>query len=538
MSVDDVISAIRKRVTTQMLVAFSTALVLGFATHLNAMTGMLMNWDSATIKFGSGFALTQGKWFYSVLDYVHGIINVGSITIPLAIAFCALSAALLVDVLGIKRSVHAGLVGAALITFPSVMVICAYNSEDIFLFAVLLSILSVYVLLKFKYGFAIGIVLLTLSLGIYQAYIGFAAAALLLVCIKDLLFGRDDSRTILLRALKYVLFLIVAVVVYYVVLQIVIGVSGASLSEYRGISDTLSGGALSLSTLVSSIGSAYAQFFSSVWFDFLGTGDMRFVLVYRVATVAVVLLIIALAISSRIYRKPMSLCLLVLFVALFPLAANIVVVLSFGASQYFIMAYPLAMCPVFLILLVDMVLEKRAQDKLASISGSHSRTSRQTSNRFGVCAQWAVVLIALCMVFNWYVLDNQGYTRMKVSYDQAYSISSGMIEDITSTEGYDSSSQVAIMGLGIGKRTDPGYVKTDIFVGLDPILGIPSRMFAFRTDYYWNSFVSNYMGYTFNLADGATKDRIELTDEYRNMPVFPADGSTKVIEGVITVKLA
>lgn len=536
MSFEELIVLIRKKITRPMLAAFSSALIIGFTTHISAITDLLMNWDSMTLKFGAGFALPQGKWLYALLDRIHGVVNVGSITVPLALLFCAIAAGLLVKVLGIKRSIHAVLVGAAMAVFPSMMVICAYNSEDIFLFAVLLSILSVYVLQNCRFGFGIGAIILSLSLGIYQAYIGFAAAILLMLCIRMLFTPGVSSREILLQAVKYILFLILSVVLYYLVLQITIALSGAVLSEYRGISDTLSGKAINPSVILSSISAAYSQFTVGIWTDAFGTGGTRFVFFYRLSAIFVLICLCFLVIDRKIYRKPALLALLVLFVVLFPLAVNIIEVLSFGAYEYLIMTYPFVMCVALLVLLVDMLMEPKAaviEDE--HFSGKH-RTKKMAKPI--IVAQWVAVVICSCLVFNWYIFDNQGYTRMKVSYSEAYSVSTGMIEDITSCDGYSETSVVAVMGLELETRVDPGFVKKDIFSDYDSVLGVPGRWFAFRTDEYWLQFVSSYMGYTFNLADGDTKNRIAESEEYKNMPVFPSDGSTRLIDDVIVLKVA
>lgn len=536
MSFEEVVAALRARISKPMAASFFSALILGFVAHISAITELLMNWDSLTLKFGTGFALPQGKWLYSLLDRLHGIINVGSITVPLAILFCAVSAVILVKVLDIKRPIHAGLLGAAMAVFPSMMVICAYNSEDIFLFSVLLAVLSVYVLVNCKFGFVIGIILLSLSLGIYQAYIGFAAAALLILCIKMLFIPGMTSRKVLLQAGKYVLFLLLSILLYYIILQIVITVSNVGLTEYRGISDTLSGGSISVSVVWSSICAAYTQFTAGVWDDSFGTGGNRFILFYRLAALLVLLILCGLCIKNKLYRKPSLLIMLLLFVALFPLATNIIEVLSFGASEYLIMTFPFVMCVAFLITVADKLMEPKPDAFQDEEHARHASTKKEILP--GIAAQWATIGICVCLVFNWYILDNQGYTRMKVAFSEAYSISMGMVEDITSCEGYNSESVVAVMGLSLEKRTDPGFVTKDIFSDLDPILGVSGRWFAFRTDYYWLGFVSNYMGYTFNLADEEKRAIIAGSEEYKSMPVFPSDGSTRLIDGVIVLKIA
>ncbi len=49
----------------------------------------------------------------------------------------------------------------------------------------------------------------------------------------------------------------------------------------------------------------------------------------------------------------------------------------------------------------------------------------------------------------------------------------------------------------------------------------------------------NYcFGRSFALTSGAEKEEITATEEYQNMPVYPAKDSVKVINGTIVVKLS
>ena len=53
----------------------------------------------------------------------------------------------------------------------------------------------------------------------------------------------------------------------------------------------------------------------------------------------------------------------------------------------------------------------------------------------------------------------------------------------------------------------------------------------------WNKFIWNYAGQNLHFCSEEDYMRILGTDEFKNMPVFPSDGSVKVIDDITVVKL-
>ena len=54
----------------------------------------------------------------------------------------------------------------------------------------------------------------------------------------------------------------------------------------------------------------------------------------------------------------------------------------------------------------------------------------------------------------------------------------------------------------------------------------------------WNQFFRQYMGLEYSVSAGEQSERILSGQEYAEMSVFPADGSVKIIEGCVVVKLS
>lgn len=55
--------------------------------------------------------------------------------------------------------------------------------------------------------------------------------------------------------------------------------------------------------------------------------------------------------------------------------------------------------------------------------------------------------------------------------------------------------------------------------------------------YSRNSFIRNFQGYSIPLADTETTEKIKDMDFLKTMPCYPSDGSIKVYEDLIIIKL-
>ena len=101
-------------------VAFFTALVTGFITHLPMIANRLFNHDSLTYLLtdpNSTVALSQGKWLSLPMNLLlRGNLASTGIIIPLGILFLALTASVAVSVLNIRSGLWAGVIGFLMIS--------------------------------------------------------------------------------------------------------------------------------------------------------------------------------------------------------------------------------------------------------------------------------------------------------------------------------------------------------------------------------------------------------------------------------------
>ena len=154
------------------------------------------------------------------------------------------------------------------VTFPTVISTFTYcYVADAYSLAFLFSCIAVYLLThKGLLATIPAVALLTLSLGIYQAYITVAIALLMCSLLIRLVSGESTCKVSLKSALKYLVCGALSLLLYYCINSAVMALMHVEASDYQNISGTFS---FKEFDLISAIISAYYAFFK-FFFDFDG----------------------------------------------------------------------------------------------------------------------------------------------------------------------------------------------------------------------------------------------------------------------------
>ena len=499
-----------------------TAFVVGFVMHIAAATEMLCNWDSLiSLSTDSEFLITQGKWFFPVLHSMRGLVGTGSLCVPLALCYIAISAALIVCILKIESPLFAALAGAVMVAFPSVMCTFSYAGEDIFCLAMLIAVFGVYLTQRYKFGFIAGTVLITLATGTYQSYIGFAAGLFVLVCLFDLLYDSFPRREILLRGAKFVGVLVASVVLYFITMKLVLHFAGTKLSYYRGANSMEN---IDFAAIPKLIYDAIVQFAVFFLKDSFGVGSTLYLVLYNGFLLLSAAIGVWIIIRSRLWRDIPRLLLTVLMVGLTPLALHCVAVLGQDPATHWIMKYPFVLAFLVPIRMADGQCDYLPKD----ISAKKAVLDHKVMS----CAGWAVAALMLALVFNWGVLANQGYTRMQIAYEGAYANCVRMADDIYDLADGRDDMPVAFVSL----ETPDIIIEDEIFAYLDDFTGISNRRFLYLSGHFEYMF-THYMGAGFEYCSKEQSVAVRSDPAVQEVPVYPEKGSVIESNGVIVVRI-
>ena len=491
-------------------IAFLSAFVLALLIHLPVMLSDIPNHDGLSSMYFDQNMITSGRWFLSAACGLSSYFTIPWIIGLIGLFWLAMTAVVLTEVLELKDPLVITAVSGLLVSFPALASTFAYVfTMDGYMLGLFLAVLAVLLTKKYRKGWRYGAVSLAFSMGIYQAYLPFA----ILLCVYLILIYFMEEQGWKKKAgyvLRYLGMGACGGALYYVILYILLKLQGKVLDTYQGINSMEQGG--------SGIGLFAA--IKGMYLDFLAFTMHGNVLVNNIfsfaACVVLVLLTAYLLLRSMVQRKwwknPVFFVIIMLLAVGLPLLTNVILIISPNLTYHLLMRYQWVL---YLILMAAFV------DRFAVQEGKTDT---------GI--QWAALLSAVILVFNYGVSDNIGYSNLEKKYEKTYAYCVRLLDRIEQTDGYYQGIPIALVGV-IGYDEFP---TTDITGKVtDGMIGLSGDYLIYKGADY-QSFMQNYLGATLNFLDPDTVGEIYMTQEYINMDTFPGADSTKVVDGILYVK--
>lgn len=219
---------------------FWSTFLVGMLTHLYMLTNKLPTSDDILClnSFGGSFGL--GRWFLGILGLVkHKIL--GNYSMPmlngtLAILLLAVFACLVNTILENDNVLVAALTGIMIVVFPTIAGNLSYMFTGYYYSLAIVLTGTGALLIKQGKGWwqlISGSFLLTLSLGIYQAYFPLGVGLLLISLILDSSKGSKGFGELLKEAFRYLFGFIAALVFYFPLNKIWLKIMNTEMASYR-----------------------------------------------------------------------------------------------------------------------------------------------------------------------------------------------------------------------------------------------------------------------------------------------------------------
>lgn len=492
--------------------AVVSALVYGMLVHLFALTNILNNHDNiASQPGGYGMGVDMGRWFLEVLgrlfDKVGLNYNLPSINGVIYIALLAAAAALLVSALKIRSKISAALIGALFVAFPTVTVTMIYRYTAMFYgISAVMAVLAVWVLGRFRGSLPVSVVLIGLSMGIYQAYVPLTIALFVLQLIREGLLGEADGKKLVLHGLYDCLALVLGLGLYFVGMKVSVAMYGMTLVDYQGISTM---GSISAGQIPQLVINALKAVLLLPVRDYCGVANRALMRIAYLLLGGISAAMILWIFVKKI--KNVGTCVITgLLLVAFLLAVGFMEVMVPDGWIYTLMVYAFCLLACAPLVFLECLPEAE-QKKLAEL-----------------CRKAVILLVALLVFFYGYYA-NVNYTAVYFAGEQIDNYLSGVVLRATMTEGYTTDKQWAMIG--------------DI---QDPLFGGPwddeitYTGLAF-TEYLLNQYsrenwIENYIGYEIPMADPETTTALAETEEVQAMPCYPNAGSIRVVGDAVVVK--
>lgn len=518
---EDFLKKIWGRISVQVKYAFFGTVIIGLMAHLYQFTNKLYNYDElANIPAGYGTGVQSGRWFLTLLGDKLAV-EFGNYSIPLlngmiSVLLLAVSASLVVDMFKVKSKFFAAAIGGFMVVFPAVVCSFYFMYTVVFYYiALLMSVFAAYLVAKFPKNIvlhAVSVLLIACAVGTYQAYFSNTACLLLMMVIMLCagLYGDKTWKDVLLTAVRYLAVLILGMVLYFVLNKFFVGYWGVELNSYQGI-DSM--GQITLAQLVEAVVTCYKEFvklcFANV--SYLNpTSHVKkcFVLI---------MLIFAIGAFSKIFCEKgcvVKKVFMALGFGLIPLGSFLVYIMVPNGWVYTLMAYSVVFVPVFALIWADRY----------TVTFDKKELLRKAT-------QWCAALLSVVMltVYIWYA--NGCYLSLEYTkyHDMAYCET--MVTQIKSAEGYTDDMPVALLGDTIEDETQNMGSMMGLTFGMDG--KIESNINSYARPFI----ITKLLGFAPRFCGYEEIVELMANEEVKEMPCYPDEGSVRVVDGVVVVKI-
>lgn len=493
-------------------IGFFTTFFLGFLVHGYVLSNNFLTWDSMWNLYSPQDMLSSGRPFLTYVCAISSYFNLPWLNGILALFFLSVSVALLVEAFRLENPVTIMLGAAFVVTFPSTAEGFCYNfTIDGYMIAFMLSILAFLLADRWKKGFLLGGLLLGFSIGIYQGYL----AVTIVLCILALMMYLLDNKEVKFVLKKMSVYLGMGMIgygFYLLSLYIMLRIKNVTLSGYQGTDKVFA-----FSELPKGIVEAYRNFFTfAVYGNVFGYNNWNVIAV--VILVLGIIILVGLTLLKLTDKKLIKIFLFLLLAGMLPIGTNIILLTSSTTLFRLIMRIPWVLFFIFAM----------------AITEKYCISNIQLSSGIRKLQQWSMMVSMLIMVVNFSVLSNIDYFNMNERYEKTYSFAVRLIDRIEQTEDYETGVKVSILG---------GIPSVIYYPSMSVTNEVLDGHYASAGDYTVNStekfatFYKHYMNVSINTIDYSEELKLIETEEYMNMPTFPAKDSIAFIGDVLVIKL-
>ena len=503
---------------------FCAGMLSGILIHAYMFTNKLPNWDDINNVGSFGVGSEFGRWFLKYVNPLDGVWSVPWIGGLFAVFFLSLAACMAVAALDIRSLTGAVLVPVMMLSFPSVCSMFTFMfTADCYAVGIFLACMAAWLIRRYRFGFLPGIVLLVLSLGLYQAYLCLALGLLVCGLFLDLLREEkpEDSRErpekkVFLAGVKTFLVLLASAVLYNLVARWIF----PELDSYNGLSQM---GQIDPARLPQLILRAYrwvAEYFILKPYSFVNGFTWALNVICCLLAAASVF---AWFWKKRLWKRPAGALLYLFLAACIPLAMGSIIIMAPDASVSMLMLYQYVILYLFLIAVLEQSL--RAEGGLFGEKRLFS----------GVVSLFVTAVLILVGYEN-FVVTNEAYFRMDIAYERSYAWYNRIMERIEATEGYQPGDPFLLLG-EYGLSETPDLLGSYAMDGerFDDLSGVAKET-GLLTSGVRHNFMKIYIGVETPEVSEETQEAIRQTQEYREMPAYPAEGCVQKILDVWVVK--
>ena len=503
--------------------AFLTALIVGLVTHITVITSTIMSqdglWNSMNYSVPTDWEVALGRWGIFYVDKIFNYLAIPNLTTVIGIVLIAISALLIINLLKIKNKILVFISASALAVSPALTATFTYVYTSVaYCMAMFISVVIVCLVFK-KNGKILNLIiatcLFTISLGIYQSYIGVTVGLAIIRLIRDLYDKDEKISGFFIHGIMILIVVIAGGLIYSQVTNNILESKEMNVASYKGMENISIDN--TIKSLDKSIPNAYKDFEDFFFTDeiFKNTNYSRQEF-FKVMFITTLILELIAIISNKIWKNPIKILFIILLTILLPIGLNSIDLLATDTKIYLLTGAQLILVIPFAMMICE-------------VSGTKGT----------YIFKWASIISAFLAIFTYYLADNTSYMVLKLKYDQAINTTIRIMERVEEAEEYTPDKPIMIAGiieennkLFLPTHNLEKYTLGDIFDY--PIFhGSYSGM-----EGTWTKFINTFMGINTQFCNSPSYNDIVDSIYFKEMNVFPEENSVKMIYGVMVVKLS
>ena len=499
------------------ILAGASALVIGLLIHAFALTNLLQNYDNITTSLhGFGCGVDSGRWLLSILSmgihYFFGGYNLPWFNGFITIVILAISAGFLNSIFGIRNNALSIILGGIFISFPTVSSTLFFRFVSMYdAFAIFLAIVSVWILQHYKFGFILSAVCVAMSMGIYQAYFPMTTTILIVLLMQTTLHGELTFGQIFKKALFYLGFLILALLAYFACQKATMVILNAELNDYQGISKM---GQINIAELPNMVAETFVTVIKLPFSDYCAVVPNVIMRAFLVPLYLFTFICIVVLCIKRC--KHFQWIWMIVFGIMFPVAINLIRIMAPDGIVYTMMLYSFVFIYIFPIVVVN-----EFKHSLPLIC----------KRKLPSCIVTIISVILAVMIAFYAYFANANYTAQYYTTKQTENYFNSLMTQVRMTEGYTSSCEWAF----IGDRFEDPLLSPEW--DEIPLYGGNGTTYINVNAYSRTRWIITYFGYELPMASDETVDRLKNNSIVQDMPCFPDEGSIRIIDGTVVIKL-
>ena len=495
-------------------------LIWGIVAHGYIIINAVFSHDSLNEfdaeHFGNSWKIQLGRVFVPAYRFIaRDMVTMPWIIGILSLVFIGITLILIVKIFNIKSYMQIAIISGVLTVNITVISQAAtyINDMDCNMLALLMATLAVYLWKKYKNGYLLGMIPVAVSLGLYQSYISVTIMLILICCILYLL-ECCEFMQVLKCGIRSLVMVAGGGALYFISMKTILLITGLSLvkGEYNSLDSPFGDFSVSFLSLVKN---EYIYTLQELITVPSAYPHRLTVLAHVVIICGAGILIIYRLFSKQIGVKERILALFL--VAMMPIGMNVSYIIS-GGMSHDLMHYAIWLVYLFIVLIAGTI----------EYNGKYNirRMVKRIPNTF-------LMLIVVVIVWGNVQLANEVYLKKSIEKEENIAYFNRVIYSLENYEEYDKDRHVAFIGTPTEEiKRIPGFESAYQLTGSDN----PYMLGGTNTD-RCRAFFSYVLPYNINLLDEESRVILMKSDEVKDMPNYPADGSISTVDGIIVVKL-